>query len=176
MKKKAIVTACVVAFVVAAILLQMTRSRAAEGKEDPAVARTRKQVKMLDDIYKTAVVLITEHYVNEESDLAAGEAAKALFAAIKEKGWHEVRLLDATGEPLEDVNSPKDEFEKTAVAKLKGGADWYEQVVTKKNKQYLRAATPIPVVLKKCTLCHDNYKDVKEGAPIGALSYTIPIE
>jgi hypothetical protein len=176
MTKKTILTGFVVAVVVAATLLQMTRSRAAEAKEDPALARTRKQVKMLDDVYKTAVVLITKHYVEEDSDLPAGAAAKALFAAIKEKGWHEVRLLDATGEPLEDVNSPQDEFEKAAVAKLKGGANWYEQVVTKKNKQYLRAATPIPVVLKKCILCHDNYKDVKEGAPIGALSYTIPIE
>ena len=49
-------------------------------------------------------------------------------------------------------------------------------LVKKDGKYYLRAATPIPVVLKKCTLCHENYKKVKEGEPIGALSYTIEIE
>ena len=32
---------------------------------------------MLDDIYKTTVVLITEHYVKDENSLAAGEAIDA---------------------------------------------------------------------------------------------------
>ena len=54
---------------------------------------------MLDDIYKTAVVLITTHYVKDENDLPAGTAAKALFAAIEKKGWHQVKLLDVSGEP-----------------------------------------------------------------------------
>jgi hypothetical protein len=175
-KKRTTVIATVFALAVAALLTKSSRTHADKAKEDPAIERTRKQVRMLDDIYKTAVVLITKHYVTEESDLAAGEAAKALFAAIKEKGWHEVRLLDATGEPLEDVNLPKDVFEKAAIEKLKSGENWYEKIVSKDDGKYLRAATPIPVVLKKCVLCHDNYKDVKEGRPIGALSYTVPIE
>ena len=161
--------------IVAAGSLSPLRS-AEKPKKDRALARTRKQVKMLDDIYKTAVVLITTHYVTEESDLAAGEAAVALFAAIKEKGWHEARLLDATGDPIEAKNSPKDEFEKKAVEQLKAGESWYEQVVEIKGKRHLRAATPIPVVLEKCTLCHPHYKEVKKGDPIGAISYTLKIE
>jgi hypothetical protein len=143
---------------------------------DPAVERTRRTVKMLDDVYKTAVVLITEHYVNDESDLPAGSAAIALFDAIKQKGWHEVRLLDATGQPLQDKNSPQDSFEKMAVRQLKAGHTWHEEIIQKDGKPYLRAATPIPVVLKKCTMCHDNYHDAKPNEPIGALSYTIPID
>lgn len=145
-------------------------------KKDPAVERTRKQVRMLDDLYKTAVVLITEHYVNDTDDLAAGSAAQALFAAMREKGWHDVRLLDATGEPYEDKNAPRDDFEKTAVAKLKAGEGYYDTVVTKEGQRYLRAATPIPVVSKKCIMCHEHYAKVKKGAPIGALSYTIKVE
>ena len=82
--------------------------------KDPALERTRKQVRMLDDIYKGGVVLITENYVNEESDLPAGTAFKKLFEAAKQKGWHEVRLLDATGEPYNDENAPRDEFEQQA--------------------------------------------------------------
>jgi hypothetical protein len=149
---------------------------AEEKKDDPAVARARKTVLMLDDIYKTTVVLITEHYVTDDGSLAAGEAAQALFGAIKKKGWHEVRLIDAAGEPIVDGNRPKDEFEKAAVAALKSGKSGYEQVIEKDGKRYLRSATPIPVVHKKCVMCHDNYKLAKDGEPIGVLGYTIPIE
>ncbi|RMD82324.1 MAG: DUF3365 domain-containing protein [Candidatus Dadabacteria bacterium] len=154
-----------------------TSTKAADADKDPALERTRKTVRMLDDIYKTAVVLITEHYVNDEDDLPAGSAAIALFDAIKKKGWHEVRLLDATGEPYDDDNVAKDRFEKEAVKQLKAGKSWYEQVTKTDNGQrVLRVATPIPVVLKKCTMCHPHYADAKPGEAIGLLSYKIPIE
>ncbi len=131
---------------------------------------------MLDDVYKTAVVLITEHYVNDSDDLSAGSAAKALFAAVKEKGWHEVKLLDVSGEPYKEKNVAEDAFEKEAVKKMKAGEAWYDQITEKNGQRYLRAATPIPVVMKKCTMCHLNYNDAEKGAAIGLLSYTIPIE
>ncbi|MBI1309938.1 DUF3365 domain-containing protein [bacterium] len=151
---------------------------AAEKKEkkDPAVERTRKTVRMLDDLYKTVVVLITEHYVNETDDLAAGSAAVALFDAMKKKGWHEVRLIDVTGEPYNEDNVAKDAFEKEAVSKMKAGEAWYDEVQEKDGKRILRAATPIPVVMEKCTMCHPHYKDAKKGAAIGLLSYTIAVE
>lgn len=145
-------------------------------KEDPAVDRARREVKMLDDLYKTAVVLITEHYVQEESSLPAGTAAKALFSAMKEKGWHEVRLLDATGQPIEASNAPCDDFEKEAIKQLKSGKSYHEQIVAKDGKRSLRAATIVPVVMEKCIMCHPHYKDAKKGAAIGALSYTLTIE
>jgi hypothetical protein len=49
-------------------------------------------------------------------------------------------------------------------------------VVHRRGKPYLRAMTPVPVVMSKCVLCHDNYKNGKKGEPIGALTYTVPIE
>jgi hypothetical protein len=149
---------------------------AEEKKEDPAIARTRRQAQMLDTLYKTAIVLITENYVDEKADLAAGDAFQALFKTMKDKAYHEVRLLDATGEPYDDDNLPKDDFEKAAIAALKGGAATHEQLVEKDGKRFLRVATPIPVVMKKCILCHENYSSVKAGQPIGALGYTIPVE
>lgn len=151
-------------------------ARARERKQDPAVERARKQVRMLDDLYKTAVVLITTHYVEEDTDLAAGDAFQALFKAMKDKGWHEVRLLDATGEPYDEDNAPKDEFEKQAVMKLKTGEAYVDEVITRDGKPYLRAATAVPVVLEKCVMCHSHYADVPEGQAIGALGYTVPIE
>jgi len=151
--------------------------RAEDKKDDVALARTRKQVKMLDDLYKTAIVLITESYVTEKSDVPAGEAFQKLFGAMKKAGHHEVRLLDATGEPLNPDNSPKDDFEKNAIIALKSGKPGYEQVIEKDGKKYLRSATPIPVVLDKCIMCHDQYKAAKDKKQIiGSLGYTIPIE
>ncbi|MGR9106617.1 MAG: c-type heme family protein [Gammaproteobacteria bacterium] len=139
-----------------------------------AVARTRKQIQMLDDLYKTAVVLITEHYVNDPSTLSAATASKALFAAMKEKGWHDARLLgftDVLFNPSE--NAPRDDFEKTAETKLLEGAATYEEVVKIEGRDHLRMATSVPVVMEKCVMCHANFKD-KKGA-IGAISYTVPL-
>jgi hypothetical protein len=144
--------------------------------EDPAVARTRKQVLMLDDLYKNAIVLITENYVDESSDLAAGAAFQKLFEAMRKKGHHDVRLLDATGEPYNEKNAPRDDFEKAAIAALKSGKAYHEQVTELDGKRTLRAATTIPVVMKKCTLCHPAYEKAAAGQAIGALSYTIAIE
>lgn len=143
---------------------------------DPAVERARQQVKMLDDIYKTSVVAITDKYVNKETDLPAATVAMALFDAMKAKGWHNSRLIDATGQPYEDKNVAKDDFEKAAVAALKGGKDYYEQLVTVDGKPRLRAATPVPVVMKKCTMCHENYKSVKEGVAVGVITYDVPVK
>lgn len=143
---------------------------------DPALARARKQVQMLDDLYKTAVVIVTENYVTEKSDLAAGDAFQALFKVMKDKGYHEVRLIDATGKPYDDDNSPKDAFEKAAVKALLAGKGGYEEVVEQDGQRYLRSATPIPVVMRKCTICHEHYADVPEGQVIGALGYKLKIE
>lgn len=144
--------------------------------KDMAVERARETTRMLDDLYKTAVVLITQHYVEVDSDLPAGTAAIALFDAMKKKGWHEVRLLDATGQPIEEKNSPQDAFEKEAVKRLLAGESWHEEIVDRDGSRYLRAATPIPVVLAKCTMCHEHYKQAKPNEPIGALSYTLKID
>lgn len=146
-------------------------------KADPAaLERTRKTVRMLDDVYKTTVVLITDKYVNNKKDFPAGSAAIALFGQISKKGWHEVRLLDATGEPYNRRNVAQDDFEKEGIKQLRDGKDYFEQVVQKNGKPHLRAITAIPVVMDKCLICHPHYEDAKKGAAIGALSYTLPIE
>ncbi|MBT4864471.1 MAG: hypothetical protein HON53_05015, partial [Planctomycetaceae bacterium] len=52
----------IVAVLIGLTLMQMTASADKAKKPNKrAVARTRKTVKMLDDVYKTAVVLITTH-------------------------------------------------------------------------------------------------------------------
>ncbi|MCI0733618.1 MAG: DUF3365 domain-containing protein [Methylococcaceae bacterium] len=108
------------------------------------------------------------------SALSVATASKAMFAAMKEKGWHEARLLgftDVLFNPSE--NAPRDEFEKTAKTKLLEGAAAYEEVANIKGRDYLRMATSVPVVMERCVMCHTNFKD-KQGA-IGAISYTVPL-
>ena len=126
-------------------------------------------------VYKTSVVLITTHYVDDKNSLPAGSAFRALFAAVKEKGWHEVRLLDATGQPYNDENLPKEGFEKRAISEILSGKASYDEVVTEGEKRFLLAATAIPVVMDKCVMCHENYRDVAKGKAIGALGYKVPV-
>src|SRR5262249_47326599 len=137
-----------------------------------SVERARTTVKMLDDLYKTAVVSITENYVESQYQAPAAMVAKDIFRAMKQKGWHEARLVDATGRPKNRDNKPKTNFEKAAVAKLKGSEAYYGEVAENAGKPVLRAATAVPVVMKQCTLCHNK----KEGTLIGALVYEVPIE
>ena len=148
---------------------------AVEDAKDPAVERARREVRMLDDIYKTAIVLVTEHYVHDDTDLAAGSAFKALFEAVGKKGWHEVRLVDATGKPYSDQNLPKAGFEKDAIKQILAGKGSVDKVVVEGDKKFLYAATAIPVVMEKCIMCHENYRGVAKGKAIGALSYKVPI-
>lgn len=143
-------------------------------KIDPELERTRREVRLLDDIYKTAIVLITTHYVNDKDTLPAGSAFRALFEAVEKKGWHSVRLLDATGDPYNPENEPKSDFEKKAITKLLEGEASFEEVVEEDGKRFLLAATAIPVLMEKCTMCHDNYKDVTKGKAIGAIGYKVP--
>ncbi|MFN9719580.1 MAG: DUF3365 domain-containing protein [Planctomycetota bacterium] len=142
---------------------------------EKAIERTRREVRLLDDIYKTAIVLVTEHYVRDDTSLPAGSAFKALFEAVAKKGWHEVRLIDATGQPYSDLNLPKDGFEKNAIRALLEGKASYEEITTEGNRTFLHMATAIPVVMDKCIMCHENYREVAHGQAIGALSYKLPL-
>src|SRR5579884_2987889 len=139
-------------------------------KPDPAaLARTRKTVHTLDDVYKTTIVMITDKYVKDKQSYPAGRAAILMFRDISGHGSHEVRLIDVSGEPDNARNIAKDDFEKKGVEQLKAGKDYYEQVVYKEGKPYLRAMTAVPVVMDKCILCHENYKKAKKGEAVGAL-------
>lgn len=144
--------------------------------DEAAVERSRKTVAMLDNVYKQAIVLITDKYVHTMDDFAAGSAAVLLFERISQGGDHKVRLIDVTGEPYNPDNVAQDAFEREAVERLKNGAALYDEVVDIDGRPHLRSMTAVPVVMQRCVMCHEHYADVKEGHPIGAISYTVPIE
>jgi hypothetical protein len=135
--------------------------------------QARREVRLIDDLYKIAIVYMNKTYVVDDSSVAAGEAARDIFAAMKKNGWHEARLVDATGEPINPDNAPQNEFEKQAIAKILKGEKYVDQVVQEDGKNYLRAATLVPVVDAKCVICHPGNK---VGGVLGAISYKIPLK
>lgn len=144
--------------------------------EEAAVARARKQVRMLSDLYGTAVVLMNENYIEDASSTSAATVTVKIFEAMKEKGYHDANLVDATGQPLNPGNAPRNDFERAAVEQIKAGATWYEQVTQRDGKPYFRAATPVPLMMQKCLYCHQNYQGAKIGEVVGVVSYGLPIE
>jgi hypothetical protein len=148
--------------------------RAGESKSpEPArVEQARETVKMLDDLYKTAVVAITDKYLEQQSDLPAALIAKEVFGAMHKKGWHSARLVAATDKPKNKENVARTEFEKKAVSEIKGGKAYFDEVGEKDGKPVLRAATVVPAVMKQCAVCHGK----KEGTVLGAIVYEVPIK
>jgi hypothetical protein len=144
--------------------------KAAPDKE--AVERARDQVKMLDDLYKTAVVGITKTYVHQQLDTPAAIVAAEVFDAMKKKGYHSARLVDASDKPKSKTNVAETEFEKKAVKAMKDGKSYIEEVGEKDGKPVFRAATVVPAVMKSCASCHG----VKEGTLLGTIVYELPIK
>jgi hypothetical protein len=142
-------------------------------KPDPAaVERARETVKMLDDLYKNAVVSITNVYVAEQNNTPAAAVAKDVFEAMHKKGWHTARLVDATGKPKRKANVAQTDFEKKAVSEMQAGKSYYEEIGEKDGKPVFRAATIVPAVVQQCVVCHG----VKQGGLLGAIVYEVPIK
>lgn len=136
----------------------------------PEEARTI--VKLLDDVYKYYIVFDTINHVDNQGKTPAATTTKQVFKEMEKKGWHSARLISATDNAFNKENMPKDEFEKEAVKSLKEGKDYFEKVETVEGKKVYRAATPVPVVLKECKMCHVYVKDEEI---MGAITYVLPL-
>ena len=148
------------------------RAPAAAEPDKAAVERAREQAKMLDELYKTAVVGITKTYVAQQGDTPAATVAKQVFAAMKKGKHHTARLVDATGNPKEAENVPATAFEKKAVEDFKAGKKEVEEVGEADGKPVFRAGTIVPSVLSQCAVCHGG----KEGRLLGVIVYEVPIK
>ncbi len=133
----------------------------------------RETVRMLDDIYKTYIVLITEEYVDDPSVLPAATLSKRVFESMNKKGWHKARLLDATGTPFNPENNPRDEFERDAIKAMISGKTYFEKIEKIEGKDHLRAVTSVHAIMKGCISCHP---DRKFGDLLGGIAYNIPLE
>ena len=148
------------------------KKASAKAADQAAIDRTREQVKMLDDLYKTAVVKITKVYVGQQGEVPAAIAAMEIFKEMKKKGWHDARLIDVSGKPKNKGNVATTDFEKKAVAAMKEGKTFFEEIGEADGKPVFRAATVVPAVMKECAVCHR----VKEGTLLGTIVYELPIK
>ena len=144
------------------------RLQAGDLAADPALDRTRQQVKMLDELYKNAVVSITNKYDGPP----AIKVAKDVFAAMEKSGWHKAKLVDASGSPQNEANLPQTDFEKRAAEAMRAGKPYFEEVTGKDSGRKLHVATVVPAVTNKCAKCHG----VKEGDLLGFIRYEIPVK
>ena len=133
----------------------------------------RKTVRMLDDVYKTYIVLITEEYVDDPSVLPAATLSKRVFKSMNKKGWHKARLLDATGTPFNPDNNPVDAFERDAINEMISGKTYFEKIEKIEGKDHLRAVTSVHAVVKGCISCHPSSKF---GDLLGGIAYNIALE
>lgn len=164
---------CLLASLAAAALVAVLASgpslHAAEPAEDPAVTRAREQVKMLDTLYKNAVVSVTKRY---EEGPPAIKVAMDVFAVMEKDGWHKAKLVDASGDPQNTANLPQTDFEKRAAEAMKAGKPYYEEIVGTGPKRTYYAATVVPAVLKRCASCHG----AEEGDLLGFIRYELPVK
>ena len=137
---------------------------------EKAVDRAKKTVRMIDDMYKTFIVLVTKEYVTDPTMFSALILSKRVFEAMSKKGWHEARLLGTDGTPHNPDNSPKDGFERDAA--LISGKNYYEKVEMVDGKYYLRSATSVIAFMEGCTICHPGKK---VGDLLGGISYRISV-
>lgn len=144
----------------------------AASEKERNIRSARRETKMLDTLYKTAIVAVTQTYVEDDSSTAAITTFQPVLKAMKAGNWHEVRLVDGLGEPINPENSPKDDFEKRAIKEMLAGKDMIDSVEMIGGKEFLRTMTILPMALEKCVLCHDNYRGKKI---VGGVSFQVPL-
>jgi hypothetical protein len=162
-----VLAAMAAAFLAALVTVDVARAEE-PAAADAAVGRTREQVRMLDELYKTAVVSVNNKYDGPP----AIKVAKDIFGAMEKSGWHKAKLVDASGTPQNEANLPQTPFEKRAVVAIKAGKPYYEEVAREGDGRVLYAATVVPAVAKKCASCHG----VKEGDLLGFIRYEVPVK
>lgn len=136
--------------------------------ERVSLAEARRQVRMMDEIYKTAVIAAHKMYVQDPGTPAAVIWAKQVINQMKGKGWPDARIFATHDRPLNPENAPADGFERAATTAFKQGKASFEQVTP---GEY-RYATDIRIVDEKCIMCHVRSK---QGDLTGGVSYRVPL-
>jgi len=143
-----------------------------KSERDKNLRGARRETKMLDTLYKTAIVSVTQTYVEDDSSTAAITTFQPVLKAMKDGKWHEVRLVDGLGEPINPDNAPKDAFEKRAIKEMLAGMEVVDEVEMIDGQEFLRTMTILPMALDKCVLCHENYRGKKI---VGGVSFQVPL-
>ncbi len=166
------VAACTLAILglVAAVLGFLQKSAAEE--------EVRQEARLIAAQLGTVQAYITEHYVNPVLRAGAGVALPPPPVAIIEisrqlsrQGQFEARLINAR--PRNPRNAPRDDFERTGLARLARGEAAYERFERIDGKLYYRRLTPYVALVEGCSTCHPG---ARQGDVLGNLSLAIPYD
>ncbi len=91
----------------------------------------------------------------------------SLLLANKKKAY---RLLDGTGNPINNKNKAKGKFEKDALEAAMMGETTQEVVGNK-----LRTVVPLPYAVANCGTCHEYEPEFAEGDYVGAISLRVQL-
>lgn len=169
-RQRALILAALCAAVAFSVLRAVTAApKSTSGSiERVTLPEGRRQVRMMDDVYKTAVVATHQMYVQDPGTPAAVIWAKQVINKLKGKGWPDARIFATHDRPLNPENAPADSFERNAAAAFKKGKVSYEEVASGE----LRYATDLRLLDKKCVMCHVRGKP---GDLVGGVSYRVPL-
>lgn len=148
---------------------------AAFGAEQPpavpppvTLTEGKRMVRMMDDIYKAAVVSTHKMYVQDPGTPAAVIWAKQVIARVRGKGWPDARIFATVERPLNPENHPVDDFERQAIQAFRAGKPSFEKL----DGKVLRYATDIRILDQGCVKCHVR---AKEGDLVGGVSYRLVV-
>ncbi len=142
------------------------------GAEEPVkpvalpLSQARQMVRMMNDIYLSGVIATHKMYVQDPGMPAAVTWGKQVIRQVRAKGWPDAHIFDTTGRPLNPENSPKDAFEKEAVAAFTAGKKELERT----DGGVYRLAVPLRILDESCVKCHVR---AKPGDLVGGVSYEV---
>jgi hypothetical protein len=134
-----------------------------------SLTEARRLVRMMDDIYKHAVMATHKMYVQDAGTPSAITWAKQVLPQVEAKGWPRAHIFSATGRPLHPDNEPQDDFERAAVRGFQAGKSAVEAV----EGDTLRYASEIRVTDRSCLMCHVRNH---EGDLLGGVSYRVALQ
>jgi len=157
----------------AAMLILLAGSARVRGKEPGKPVRLSAEeagrtVRLLDDVYQSAVINTHKMYVRDPGTPSAVTWAKQVLRDVNGKGWPAARVFAASQRPLNPENDPADAFEEEAVKQFQRGQPVFERL----DGDVLRYASSIRVVDRSCLTCHVHNR---EGDLLGGISYRAPL-
>ncbi len=134
-----------------------------------SLAEARRTVRLMNDIYVTAVLTTSKMYVQEPGTAAAVTWGKQVIREVNSRGGPQARIFTTADRPLNPENGAIDAFEREAGAAFVKG----EAALEKVSSGRYRFAVPLRITDKSCLTCHVRNR---VGDLLGGVSYSAVIQ
>lgn len=135
----------------------------------PDEARERARL-LLETVHATLHVVHLHYYREDEGLTIPGVAMKSVFRELAERRRVQLRWLAVNAQAMNVEHEPQDDFERSAVKSLTGGAAEYERIENGRYR-YVGAIT----MGSECLKCHLPRRTSTE-ARLGGLVISMPVE